>query len=153
VSEREIDPMLEERQKTPRVLVVAAAMSAGLLIAIAAQAALAQFGLDLGAVWRGLAPRAAQLRAAFAWWLIAGVSFVAGFLFAALAKYLFAHPNRFVALRWLGGAAVIAGLVLVGRQAVAPSGLPPAASVLIGVAVLVLAGMLSLLGAFFVVRR
>lgn len=145
--------MLEEKQKTPRILVVGAAMSAGLLVAIAAQTALAQFGLDLGAVWRGLAPRAAQLRAAFAWWLIAGVAFVAGFLFAALARYLLANPTRFVLLRWLGGAAVIAVLVLVGRQAVAPSGLPPVASVLIGVAILLLAGMLSLLGAFFVVRR
>jgi hypothetical protein len=44
-------------------------------------------------------------------------------------------------------------LTIVARQATAPSGLSPAASVGIGLSVMCVAGILSLLGAFFVVRR
>jgi hypothetical protein len=146
--------MPDDKQTISRALILGVALISGMLLSIAAQALLAHLGLDLGAVWRGLrAPQAAQLRAAFAWWLIAGISFVAGFVIAALAKYFSAHPIRSPRLRWLAGAAAVAALTVIGQQATAPSGLSPAASVGIGLAVMCLAGVLSLLGAFFVVRR
>jgi hypothetical protein len=146
--------MSDKKQPVPRVLVFAAAVSVGVLLAVVAKALLAHLGLDLGALWQTLAvPRASHLRAAFAWWLIAGLSFIGGFAIAAIAKFLMANPTRFHPLRWLGGAVTVAGLTVVGHGATAPSGLKPLANVTIGVAVLALAGVLSLLGAYFAVRR
>ncbi len=145
--------MQYDRQSVSRMFIIAAAMSGGVLLAVTAQTALAQLGLDLGAVWRELGPKADQLRAAFAWWLIAGICFVGGFLIAALAKYLLANPTSLIWLRWLAAAAAVAGLTIIAKKAVAPSDLRPIATVVLGVSVLCLAGVVSLLGAFFVVRR
>lgn len=129
-------------------------MSVGVLLAVVVKVALARLGLDLGTLWQSVtAPHASQLRAAVAWWLIAGISFIAGFVIGALTKYLMANPNRFNALRWLGAAMIVALLVVVGREAVAPSASKPLLNVTIGVALLCLAGVLSLLGAYFTVRR
>ncbi len=142
-----------DRQSVSRIFIIAAAMGGGILLAVTAQTVLAKLDLDLGAVWRELGPKAGHLRAAFAWWLIAGICFIGGFVIAALAKYLLAHPTSLVWLRWIAGAAIVAGLTVVGRKAVAPPDLRPMASVVLGLSVLCLAGVVSLLGAFFVVRR
>ena len=147
-------PMTDEKQPVPRLFILGVALVSGMLLSVAAQVALARLGLDLDAVWRGLrGTQATQLRAAFAWWLIAGISFVGGFVIAALAKYFSAYPVRSPGVRWVAGAIAVVALTLVAHQATARSGLSPAASVGIGLSVQCFAGMLSLLGAFFVVRR
>lgn len=146
--------MPNDQQSNPRLFVLGVALVSGVCLSVAAQVALVHFGLDLGAVWRGLrGPQASQMRAAFAWWLIAGVSFVAGLLIAVLAKYLTAHPVHSPTIRWLAGAAAVVALTLIGHQAAPPPGLSPGASVGIGLAVMCVAGILSTLGAYFVVRR
>jgi len=146
--------MPDDRISYSHVFVLGVALVGGMCLSVAAQAVLTHLGLDLGAVWRGLrGPQAAQLRAAFAWWLIAGVSFLAGAIIAVLSKYLFAHPIDSHGIRWVAGIAGFAALTLIAHQAAVPSGLSPAASVGIGLAVMCLAGVLSLLGAYFVVRR
>ncbi|MGZ9073559.1 MAG: hypothetical protein ACXW3G_11755 [Rhodoplanes sp.] len=146
--------MHDEKQPTSRAFILGVALISGVLLSVATQAVLAHLGLDLGGLWRGLrGPQATQLRAAFAWWLIAGISFVAGLVIAALAKFLSAHPIRSGSVQWLAGAAAVVLLTIVARQATAPSGLSPAAIVGIGLSVMCVAGILSLLGAFFVVRR
>lgn len=146
--------MPNDHQSYPRLFVLGVALISGVCLSVAAQIALVHFGLDLGAIWRGLrGPQASQLRAAFAWWLIAGISFVAGFLIAVLSKYLTVHPVHSQTIRWLAGAAAVVALTLIGHQAAPPPGLSPAASVGIGLAVMCVAGILSLLGAYFVVRR
>ena len=146
--------MPNDQQSYPRLFVLGVTLISGVCLSVAAQAVLVHLGLDLGAVWRGLrAPQTAQLRAAFAWWLIAGISFVAGFLIAVVSKYLAAHPVHSRAVRWIAGAAAVVALTLIGHQAAAPPGLSPGASVGIGLSVMCLAGVLSLLGAYFVVRR
>lgn len=146
--------MPDEKQPTSRAFILGVALIGGVLLSVATQVVLAHLGLDLGGLWRGLrGPQATQLRAAFAWWLIAGISFVAGLVIAALAKFLSAHPIRSGSVQWLAGAAAVVLLTIVARQATAPSGLSPAASVGIGLSVMCVAGILSLLGAFFVVRR
>jgi hypothetical protein len=144
----------DNRPSSPRLFILGVALISGVCLSVAAQVALVHFGLDLGAVWRGLGgPRASQMRAAFAWWLIAGISFVAGLLIAVVSKYLTAHPVHSHTVRWLAGAATVVALTLIGHQAAPPPGLSPAASVGIGLAVMCVAGILSLLGAYFVVRR
>ena len=104
---------------TYRLLVFGAATSGGVLLAIVVQVVLAQLGLDLAAIWRAVGvPRAAQLRAATAWWLIAGIAFMAGFAIAALVRYLVANQSRVRGwLGWVGGLFAVTGLSWVGREA------------------------------------
>lgn len=146
-------PITNEKQPVPRLFILGVALVSGMLLSVAAQVALARLGLDLDAVWRGVRGPQAQLRAALAWWLIAGISFLGGFVIAALAKYFSRYPVRSAGVRWVSGAIAVAALTLVAHEATARSGLPPAASVGIGISVQCLAGVLSMLGAFFVVRR
>jgi hypothetical protein len=138
-----------------RTLVLGAAISGGVVLAIVAQVILAQLGLDIATIWHAVkVPRAAQLRAAMAWWLIAGITFMAGFAIAALVRYLVANPGRIPGwVAWVGGLVAVAGLTLVGGKATASNELGAFASVTTGVAVLVAGGALSLLGAFFAMRR
>lgn len=142
-------------QLSDRLLVFAAAIGGGVLLAIVTQVVLAQLGLDLTAIWRAVGvPRAAQLRAATAWWLIAGVTFMAGFGIAALLRHLVAHPKRVPGgMLWLGGLVAVAGLTVAGRKATATGEIGALASVVTGVAVLLAGGGLSLLGAVFAMRR
>lgn len=145
----------EPNELTYRVLVFGAAISGGVLLAIVAQVVLAQLGLDISAIWHAVkVSRAAQLRAATAWWLIAGITFIGGFAIAALVRYLVANPLRISdRVGWAGGLLAIAGLTAVGSKATASHELGAAASVITGVAVLLAGGALSLLGAFFAMRR
>lgn len=138
-----------------RTLVFGAALSGGVLLAIMTQVVLAQLGLDITAIWHAVkVPRAAQLRAATAWWLIAGVTFVAGFAIATLVRYLVANPPRISdRVGWVGGLVAFAVLAAVASKATAAYEIGAAASVIIGMAVLVAGGALSLLGAFFAMRR
>jgi hypothetical protein len=138
-----------------RLLIFGAAISGGVLLAIVVQVVLAQLGLDLAAIWHAVkVPRAAQLRAATAWWLIAGITFMAGFAIAALVRYLVANPGRVRGwVGWIGGLVAVVGLTWVGREATTTKELGALASVITGLAVLVAGGALSLLGAFFAMRR
>ena len=138
-----------------RILVFGAAISGGVLLAVVTQVFLAQLGLDIIAIWHAVkVPRAAQLRAATAWWLIAGVTFIAGFAIAALVRYFVTHPRPISdRVGWVGGLVAVAGLTAVGSKATASNELGALASVITGVAVLVAGGALSLLGAFFAMRR
>lgn len=138
----------------PRTLIFGAGVTGGVLLALSAQVILVHMGLDLGAVWRELfVTRAAQMRSAFAWWLVAGFSFGGGFVIAAFAKFMSTNWWRFRALRWLGAALLVAALTKIGQLSGAPSGLTAAGNVVVGVAALALSGLLAMLGAFFVVRR
>ncbi|MBI5112344.1 MAG: hypothetical protein HZA68_10270 [Rhodovulum sp.] len=138
----------------PRVLVLCVAIVGGVMTAVVAQLALMRLGLDLGALWRNLmGARSGQMRAAFAWWAIALVSFVAGLAIAAAMRGLAAAGIRSPALYGIAGAALVAGLAVAGRMAAAPSDLGPGASAMLGLASLTVAGLLALLGAYFATRR
>jgi hypothetical protein len=146
--------MAQDKQPYPRTLIFAAGTTGGILVALTAQIVLVRFGLDLAAVWRELfVSRAAQMRSAFAWWIVAGFSFLGGFLIAAFAKYFSAHWWRLRVVRWIGGAIVVGALAVVGHLASAPTGLAPAPNVVVGVTVIAASTLLAMLGAFFIVRR
>ncbi|RAI35909.1 hypothetical protein [Rhodoplanes roseus] len=146
--------MIDESAPFPRVLILCIAVTGGVMTAVVAQLALARFGLDLGAAWRALlGARTGQLRSAFAWWAIALASFASGFLIAAVAGWIGRTESRIAPLCWIGGLALVAGLAPVGHAAVQPSGLGPGANAALGIAVLTVAGLLSLLGAYFATRR
>lgn len=146
--------MIDDSVPFPRVLILCIAVTGGVMAAITAQLALAHVGLDLAAVWRNvLGDRTGQLRSAFAWWAIALVSFASGLIIAWVTKLMAAAQSDLAALRWIGGVVLVVGLALVGREAAAPSQLGPGANAVLGIASLTVAGLLSLLGAYFVTRR
>ena len=96
------------RTEVPRPLVLVTAMTCGVLAAIAAQIVLAQRGIELAGVWREIASRGFHLRAAGAWWMMAGSALLVG---AAVAAALSRFPLpwlRFRLLRWIAGAALVA---------------------------------------------
>lgn len=138
-----------------RTLIFGAAISGGVLLAIVVQVVLAQLGLDITAIWQAAkVTRAAHLGAAMAWWLIAAVAFIAGFAIAVFVRYLVANPPRISdRFGWAGGLVAIACLTVIGGRATASHEFSAAASVITGMAVLLAGGALSLLGAFFAVRR
>jgi hypothetical protein len=138
----------------PRTLVFGTGLTGGVFFALAAQIILSHLGLDLAVAWRGLfVARAAELRSAFAWWVLAGVSFVNGFVIAALTKLLAENWWRLRPLRWLAGAALVAGLALTGHFARAAPGLGVAAHVGATLAALTLSAAMAMFGAYFAARR
>lgn len=146
--------MTDDSVPFPRVLILCIAVTGGVMAAVAVQLALAHVGLDLGAMWRDLlGARTGQLRSALAWWAIALASFAAGLLIALAVKVLAAAESSLAALYWIGGIALVAGLVAVARAAAAPSDLGPGANAALGITSLTVAALLSLLGAYFVTRR
>jgi hypothetical protein len=84
----------------PPALIYAAALTCGVLAALALQIYLSSAGFDLAGLWENLfASSARQLRTAGPWWAIAGVAFVTGGITAAAL-------SRFPALAALSPAAL-----------------------------------------------
>lgn len=134
----------------PRHLILAGAMLAGILLALATHMLGARFGLDLGGLWRPgpMIPAGA----AVAWWLIATVAFVAGYVTATLMDSAISGqiPQRM--RQFLIGAVVLV-LAGAGQAAAGPSPVPTIAGVLAGVAALVLGALMAFCGAHFALRK
>ncbi|EJW10046.1 hypothetical protein A33M_0665 [Rhodovulum sp. PH10] len=123
-------------------------------LALAARLLLDRAGLSLGALWQVAGdPTRTPMRAAIAWWLIAAAALAGGFVVAALAALDAKAGRARAALRWIGGTALLAAMVVVAHETAMPAGLPASASVVLGLSVMLLAALLSLLGAFFATRR
>jgi hypothetical protein len=138
----------------PATLVYGTALTCGVLAAMAVQIQLSRSGFDFLELWHNLfSGGAMQLRTAGPWWAMAGVAFVvSGAVAVALSRV--APPwHRLRLLRWLAGAVVVLLLADIGHQA---SALPPAeaaAQTSVSLAVLVIAAIMSLCGAYFTARR
>ncbi len=139
----------------PRVLIYAVALTCGVLTALAVQICLSRAGYDPVAKWQDLfAAKGLQLRAAGPWWAIAGAAFIASGASAAALSRLPLPWRRLRALRWTLAAASVFGLAHIGHWAAAlPNASTPAgASVAASLAVLFIAALMSLLGAYFTAR-
>lgn len=134
----------------PRHLILAGAMLSGVLLALATHMLGARFGLDLGGLWRPgtMIPAGA----AVAWWLIATVAFVAGYVTATLMDSAISGqiPQRM--RQFLIGAVVLV-LAGAGQAAAGPSPIPTIAGVLAGVAALMLGALMAFCGAHFALRK
>lgn len=138
----------------PRILVFGTGLTGAVLLALAVQILLAHLGLDLAAAWRGLiVGRAADLRAAFAWWVLAGISLVNGFVIAALARVIAESWWQLRLVRWLLGAGTVTGLALTGHHAGASSGLSVGENVGATLAAVLLSAVMAAFGAYFAARR
>jgi hypothetical protein len=138
----------------PRVLVFGTSVTCGVLAAMSVQILLGRAGIDLTAVWHNLfAAQALQSRSAAAVWLFAGAALVvSAIVAAALSRYSLPWV-RFRLLRWLAGAAIVAGLAEIARSAGTASEGSAGTQLAVGLAAFALATVMAMLGAFFTVRR
>lgn len=136
----------------PRRLILAGAMLSGILLALAVHMLGQRFGLDLGGLWRSDEHDFMPAGAAVAWWLIASVAFVGGYLTATLMHRAVSGrvPQRMRQFLVAVGVLVLAGA---GQAASAPSPVPTVAGVLAGLAALCLGGLMAFCGAHFALRK
>ena len=136
----------------PRRLILAGAMMSGILLALAVHMLGQRFGLDLGGLWRSDDHDFMPAGAAVAWWLIASVAFVGGYLTATLMHSAVSGqiPPRMRQFLIAVGVLVLAGA---GQAASAPSPLPTVAGVVAGLAALCLGGVMAFCGAHFALRN
>jgi hypothetical protein len=136
----------------PRRLILAGAMMSGILLALAVHMLGQRFGLDLGGLWRTDTRDFMPAGAAVAWWLIASVAFVGGYMTAILMHSAVSGqiPQRMRQFLFAVGLLVLAGA---GQAASAPSPVPTIAGVLAGLAALGLGGLMAFCGAHFALRK
>jgi hypothetical protein len=145
--------MLEEQLPSVRTLSLATGTIGGFLFAISAQVLLGQTHFELAAMWRDLFAATMQIRSALAWWLIAGTALAGGFLSAAVTRFLLMNWWPLRLLRWILGAAIVAGLGAVGHVASEPGDLDSASFVAANMSGMVAALLAAAVGAFFAARR
>jgi hypothetical protein len=143
---------MAETSPFPRHLILAGAMLSGLLLALAVHMLGQRFGLDLGGLWRSDAREFMPAGAAIAWWLIAAMGFVGGYITANLLNSAAsgAIPPRMRQFLIAVGVLVLAGA---GQAASAPSPVPTSAGVMAGLAALLLGGLMAFCGAHFALRK
>lgn len=136
----------------PRHLILAAAVTSGVLLALAVHMLGARYGLDLGGLWRSGARGFMPAGAAIAWWLIATVGFSGGYFIATLMHSAASGqiPQRMRQFLIAVGVLVLAGA---GQAASAPSSIPTTSGVLAGFAALCLGALMAFCGAHFALRK
>ncbi len=136
----------------PRRLILAGAMMSGVLLALAVHMLGQRFGLDLGGLWRNDVQDFMPAGAAIAWWLIASVAFVGGYVTATLLHSAASGhiPQRMRQFLIAVGVLLLAGA---GQAASAPSPVPTVAGVVAGLAALALGGLMAFCGAHFALRK
>jgi len=146
--------MQDDQRPSVRLLALATGTIGGFLVALAVQILLGRMNVDIEAVWHDLfVASTIHVRSALAWWLIAGTALAGGFIAAAAARFLMLNWWPLRGLRWVLGAAMVAGLAAVGQVASEPSGLDAAAHVAANVAAMAAALISACLGAYFAARR
>jgi hypothetical protein len=138
----------------PPALICTAALTCGVLAALALQIYLSNAGFDYAALWENLLGGGArELRTTGPWWAIAGVAFVTGGVVAAALVRLPPPWQRFRALRWAAGAVIVLLLAHVGHSAASPEAVGAGMDVVVGLAALAIAALVAGLGAYLAMRR
>jgi hypothetical protein len=138
----------------PPALICTAALTCGVLAALALQIYLSQAGFDFAALWENLFDaRTRQLRTTGPWWAVAGLAFVTGGAVAAALGRLPPPWHRFRGLRWVAGAAIVLLLAHIGHSATSPEAAGAGMDVAVGLAVLAIAALFAGLGAYLAMRR
>lgn len=136
----------------PRRLILAGAMISGLLLALAVHMLGGSLGLDLGGLWRNDPGNLVPIGAALAWWLIAAMGFVGGYVTANLMHSAVSGriPQRMRQFLIAIGVLVLAGA---GQTASTPGAVASTAGLLSGLAALGLGGVMAFCGAHFALRE
>ncbi len=136
---------------SPRLILGAAAMF-GMLLALGVHILGQRFGLDLGDLWGASSNGVIPATAAIAWWLIAAVAFVGGYITASL---LFSAVSGHLPRR-LQHALIAGGLLLLiaaGQAASGPSAVPTLHGLYNGIIALLLGAAMAFAGAHFALAR
>lgn len=134
------------------LLTFAAGMTGGIVVAMATATVLGHYGIELSGAWRGLfAAQHADLRAALAWWAIAGTALGGGFLIAFATGHLEWRRMRFLR-GWLAAPATFL-LAVIAREVAPAAGATPATFVAVNLAAVVTAGVMAAFGSYFAIRR
>jgi hypothetical protein len=136
---------------SPRLILGAAAMF-GMLLALGVHILGQRFGLDLGDLWGASNNGVIPVTAAIAWWLIASVAFVSGYITASL---LFSAVSGRLPRR-LQHALIAGGLLLLiaaGQAASGPSAVPTLHGLYNGIIALLLGAAMAFAGAHFALAR
>jgi hypothetical protein len=141
-------------EKLPPVLIYGAALTCGVLAAVALQIDLARAGFSLVPLWEALfSARVLDLRTTGPWWAIAGISFLVSGLTGAALNRVSLPLRRLRLARWIAGGALVLLLAHVGHGSAALPGVDMAANTAATLAALLMSGMLALCGAYFTVQR
>jgi hypothetical protein len=143
---------MAETTTFPRRLILAGAMISGLLLALAVHMLGQRFDLDLGGLWRNDPSNFMPIGSAVAWWLIAAMGFIGGYVTANLMHSAASGhiPQRMRQFLIAIGVLVLAGA---GQAASAPNAIPTSSGVLAGLAALGLGGVMAFCGAHFALRK
>ena len=135
-----------------RHVVLFGSMLFGVLLALGIHIIIQRFDLNLGDLWRSDTPELIPARAAVAWWLIAAVAFLAGYIAASLMHGA-ASGQMPLRLRQFLIAVGVIMLMAAGQAASEPSRIPTLAGVLAAVVALCLGAVMAFCGAQFALRR
>ena len=129
------------------------AIAAGAFTSLAAQVLLNNRGLMIGTIWQNMASgNPPNLRAAMAWWVIAGAALVVGAAVAAVLVRAPAPWERLRAVRWILAGLGLFALAHVAHAAGAPEGIGATAQLGSASLAVALAGLMAAFGAVFALR-
>jgi hypothetical protein len=145
--------MPQAQRLLPRELLAAAAITCGLLLALAVHIITSRLGLGLASAWReaGLSPTD-QLRSAIAWWMIAAAGGFGGFASAVL---LADPPRRTLPRTILEWTAAVAFLLLLAgaeHYGTGEVGIGTNAKLMAGLIALTEGALMAALGTFLALR-
>jgi hypothetical protein len=143
-------PMQQEDKVAVRRLARATGVIAGTVAALAAQIFLARMNVELAMAWHDLT---AQIKSALAWWGVALVALIVGYVAAALTTFMMLHWWPLRLLRWLVGTAIVAELAVIGHAAGTPMSADAGLHVGASLAGAVLAMVTATIGAGFGARK
>jgi hypothetical protein len=110
--------MQQEDKATVRLLAFATGVIAGTFAALAAQIYLASPNAELATAWKELfVTWPAQIKSALAWWGVALVALIIGYIATALTRFMMLHWWPLRLLRWIAGTAIVAELAVIGHAA------------------------------------
>jgi len=145
--------MKQEDRTSVRLLAFSTGVIAGTLAALAAQIYLARVNVELATAWRDLfVTWTAQFKSVVAWWMMALVALIVGYIAAALTRFMMLHWWPLRMLRWVAGAAIVAELAVIGHAAGASTAAGAGAHVSASLAGALLAMVTATIGAGFGAR-
>ena len=135
-----------------RPILLVAAITGGVMVAMIVETWLARRGLVLTGAWQGvLHGGGTQIQAALAWWAITGAAFVAGFVIALVtSRFTWLY---FRSLRWVATAALVLALAAIGGAIPLAAAEAAGHHALATLTALFVAMLMAAFGAFFALRR
>jgi hypothetical protein len=147
-------PMQQEDKVTVRRLARATGVIAGTLAALAIQIYLARLNVELAMAWHDLfVTWTAQIKSALAWWGVALIALIVGYVAAALTTFMMLHWWPLRLLRWICGTAIVVELAIIGHAAGAATSADAGLHVGASLAAAVLAMVTATIGAGFGARK